>query len=115
MPDDPPLGTHGYGARLVSLCVNVAQKAGLRGAQAVLRIVFEWLGLEQKIPDWTTIRNWMQRLGVAALEEPAERADDWIWIADHSNQIGPEKALVVLGVRASQLPPPGTPLRLKRV
>ena len=90
--------------------MNVAQKVGLRGAQAVLRIIFEWLGLEQKIPDWTTIRNWMQRRGVAALEEPAEPADDWIWMADHSNQIGPEKALVVLGVRASQLPEPGTPL-----
>ena len=110
LPKDPPLGTHGYGARMISLCVNVAQKVGLRGTQAVLRILFEWLGLEQKIPDWTTIRNWMQRLGVAALEEPAEPADDWIWMADHSNQIGPEKALVVLGVRASQLPPPGTPL-----
>jgi hypothetical protein len=94
LPKDPPLGTHGYGARMISLCVNVAQKVGLRGTQAVLRILFEWLGLEQKIPDWTTIRNWMQRLGVAALEEPAEPADDWIWMADHSNQIGPEKALV---------------------
>ena len=110
LPDDPPLSTHGYGARMISLCVNVARKVGLRGAQAVLRIVFEWLGLGYKIPDWTTIRNWMQRLGVAALEEPAELADDWIWMADHSNQIGPEKALVVLGVRASRLPPPGTPL-----
>ena len=110
LPEDLSLGTHGYGARMVSVCVNVAQKVGLRATQAVLQIVFEWLGLEQKIPDWTTIRGWMQRVGVAALEEPAEPADDWIWMADHSNQIGPEKALVVLGVRASQLPPPGTPL-----
>jgi hypothetical protein len=31
-------------------------------------------------------------------------------MADHSNQIGPEKVLVVLGVRASQLPPPGETL-----
>lgn len=110
LPDDPPLGTHGYGARMISLCVNLAQKVGLRAAQTVLRIVFEWLGLEPKIPDWTTIRSWMQRVGVAALEEPVEPADDWIVMADHSNQIGPEKALVMLGVRASQLPPPGTPL-----
>ncbi len=62
LPDDPPLGTHGDGTRMVSLCGNVAQKVGLRSAQAVLRIVFDWLGLEQKIPDWITIRNWMQRL-----------------------------------------------------
>lgn len=32
LPEDPPLGTHGYGARMISLCVNVAQKVGLRGA-----------------------------------------------------------------------------------
>jgi len=76
-----------------------------------LRTVFEWLGLTVPIPDWTTVRTWLQRLGVAAIEEPLERADDWVWLADHSNQIGPEKVLVVLGVRASQLPPPGTPLR----
>jgi hypothetical protein len=50
------------------------------------------------------------RVGVAAIEEPVEQADDWIWMADHSNQIGQEKALVVLGLRASQMPPPGTPL-----
>lgn len=110
LPKDPPLGRHGYGERMISLCVNVAQKVGLRAAEVVLRIVFEWLGLEQKIPDWTSIRGWMQRVGVAALEEPVEPADDWIVMADHSNQIGPEKALVMLGVRASQLPPAGTPL-----
>ncbi len=110
LPEDRPLSTHGYGPRMISLCVNVAQKVGLRGTQTALQIVFEWLGLEQKVPDWTTIRNWMQRVGVAALEEPVEPADDWVWMADHSNQIGPEKALVVLGVRASQLPEPGTAL-----
>lgn len=32
-------------------------------------------------------------------------------MADHSNQIGPEKALVVLGVQASQMPPPGKTLK----
>ena len=96
---------------MISLCVNVARRVGLRATEEVLRTVFEWLGLTAPIPDWTTVRTWLQRLGVAAIEEPLERADDWVWLADHSNQIGPEKVLVVLGVRASQLPPPGTPLR----
>lgn len=110
LPDDPPLAAHGYGARMISLCVNVAQKVGLRASESVLKIVFEWFGFDQPVPHWTSIRGWMQRLGVAALDEPAEKADDWVWLADHSNQIGPEKALVVLAVRASQLPEPGTPL-----
>lgn len=111
LPDDPPLVAHRYGVKMMSLCVNVARRVGLRATEAVLRIVFEWLGIVAAVPDWTAIRTWMQRLGVAAIEEPLERADDWVWLADHSNQIGPEKVLVVLGVRASQLPPPGTPLR----
>lgn len=111
LPDDPPLVGHRYGLKMMSLCVNVARRVGLRATEAVLRIVFEWLGIVAAVPHWTAIRTWMQRLGVAAVEEPLERADDWVWLADHSNQIGPEKVLVVLGIRASQLPPPGTPLR----
>jgi hypothetical protein len=111
LPDDPPLAAHGYGARLISLCVNVARKVGLRAAESVLKIVFEWFGLDQPVPHWTSIRGWMQRLGVAALDEPVEPADDWVWLADHSNQIGTEKALVVLAVRTSQLPQPGAPLK----
>lgn len=111
LPDDPPLAAHRYGPKMMSLCVNVARRVGLRATEAVLQIVFEWLGIEAAVPDWTAIRTWMQRLGVAAIEEPLERADDWVWLADHSNQIGLEKVLVVVGVRASQLPPPGTPLR----
>jgi hypothetical protein len=111
LPDDPPVARHGYGARLIALCVNVARQVGLRATPAVLTTVFQWLGLAPRLPHWTSIRGWLQRLGVAALHEPAEPADDWVWMADHSNQIGPEKALVVLAVRASQLPEPGTPLR----
>lgn len=111
LPDDPPLAAHRYGPKMMSLCVNVARRVGLRATEAVLQIVFEWLGIAAAVPHWTTIRTWMQRLGVAAIDEPLERADDCVWLADHSNQIGPEKVLVVLGVRASQLPPSGTPLR----
>ena len=75
-----------------------------------MKIFWEWLGIEQSLPDWTTIRTWLMRLGVAILEEPLEEAQDRVWMVDHSNQIGPEKVLVVLGVRASQLPPPGKTL-----
>ena len=70
-----------------------------------------WLGVKRKLPCATTIRSWLQRVGVAALTEPLEPAEDYVWMADHSNQIGPEKTLVVLAVRASQLPPPGKALR----
>ena len=111
LPDDPPLEWHRYGARMISLATNLARLIGLRSSERALKIFWQWLGIDQPLPDWTTIRLWLMRLGVAALEEPVAEADDWVWMVDHSNQIGPEKVLVVLGVRVSQLPPPGQPLR----
>jgi hypothetical protein len=111
LPDDPPLPHHCYGAKMISLCVNLACTIGLRPAETALSLVFDWLGVRAKVPVWTSIRGWLCRVGVAALDEPVEPADDWIWMADHSNQIGPEKVLVILGVRASELPDSPQPLR----
>jgi hypothetical protein len=111
LPEDPPLKGHKFGVRMIRLAVNLARAIGLRAAARVLKIFWQWLGVKQPLPAWTTIRTWLLRVGLAALREPIERADDWVWMSDHSNQIGPEKALVVLGVRASQLPPPGKTVR----
>ena len=41
---------------------------------------------------------------------PAKNGNDWIWLADHSNQIGQEKVLQIIGIRASDLPPLGETL-----
>ncbi len=76
----------------------------------------DW-GFDFPVPHFTTVRSWLLRLGHYHLTRPKERGDDWVWIIDHSNQIGQEKCLVILGVRASQLPPPGEdfPLRLTQM
>jgi hypothetical protein len=100
---------------MVTVSINLARVVGLRGAAHAMAVLFEWLGVEQKVPHWTSIRTWLNRQGIALLEEPLERADDWIWLADHSNQIGQEKVLTVLAVRASSLPPPGETLCHKDV
>ena len=110
LPHDPRLPHHEFGPKMISLCVNLARRIGLRPSVDCLQIVFDWLGVTERIADWTTVRTWLMRTGVAAIEEPIEPADDWVWMADHSNQIGPEKALVVIGLRASKMPPPGVAL-----
>jgi hypothetical protein len=115
LPDDPRLKGHGFGARLISLAINLATRVGFRAAADVLKIMFNWLGVKQRIPKWSTIRMWMLRAGLAAMQEPAEPADDWEWLVDHSNQVGPEKALVILGIRASQMPKPGETLKHEHV
>jgi hypothetical protein len=48
---------------------------------------------------------WLMRLGLAALKRPKVKASDWVWLVDHSIQIGPTKCLVILGIRLSDLPP----------
>ena len=111
-PEDPPLRCHKFGPTMIAMCVELVRRVGLRAAPDVLQIVFAALGIEvKKLPDWTTVRTWALRVGVAAIERPIEPADDWIWMADHSNQIGREKVLSVIGVRACRLPSPGQPLR----
>ena len=74
-------------------------------------------GFDFPVPHFTTLRFWLLRLGYHKLHRPKEQASDWVWITDHSNQIGQEKCFVILGVRLSQLPPPGAdfPLRLSQM
>lgn len=111
IPDDPPLPQHTFGPRMIALCIQLSSVVGLRATERTLELVGEWLGVEMRIPQWTGVRTWLCRFGVAALEEPIEAADDWIWIADHSNQIGTEKVLGILGIRARDLPKRGQPVR----
>jgi transposase len=110
LPNDPSLPHHSYGPRMISVCIQLAKKIGLRASTEALKIVLDWLSISGKLPDWTTVRTWLCRMGVDALKHARERHDDWICFADHSNQIGKEKVLAVLGVRACHLPPPGQTL-----
>jgi hypothetical protein len=62
-------------------------------------------------PSWFTGRLWLLRLGYYKLTRPKEQADDWVWIVDHTVQLGPEKCLVILGMRLRALPVRGICLR----
>lgn len=69
---------------------------------------FEWLGVQEAIPSYETIRGWMQRVGLGRMRKVKRKAGG-TWLVDHTNQIGKEKVLTVLRVRS--LPPPGATLR----
>jgi hypothetical protein len=107
--DDRPPGVHGYGVNMICLCLRLVLDGGvsLRGVPRVLAVVATAFGLPLEIPDWTTSRLWLMRLGHAELTMPLEKADDWIWLADHSVQIGDEKCLAIVGLRGCDLPEPG--------
>lgn len=111
LPDDPPLPHHCYGPRMISVCVQLAKSVGLRASSEALKIVLDWLSIAAEIPCWTSVRLWLCRMGLDEILHSRQRHDDWIWMADHSNQIGKEKVLTILGIRERHLPPPGQTLR----
>jgi hypothetical protein len=110
-PLELPFPGHQFGLRFMNWAIALAKLTGLRAAPEVVRVTCHYMGIDLKIPDWTTLRSWIIRAGIGCLEEPVEVADDWVWIIDHSNQIGQEKVFVVLGMRLSKAPPLGTPLK----
>jgi len=101
-------------ARLFASLV-LSDGAGLRCAGRVIERMASFLQFPLSSPAWHTGRLWILRLGYYKLMRPKERADDWVWIVDHTVQIGAEKCLVVLGVRLSALPAVGQCLSHKEI
>lgn len=97
---------------LTFLCSVLDGGAALRSTAAVFEIFVQHWDLPAEGPHWTTGRMWLLRVGLYKLTRPKTRADDWVWIADHTVQIGADKCLAVLGIRLSELPPVGTCLTL---
>jgi hypothetical protein len=83
--------------RFVALVID--QGASFRCAAAALDLLWPPMGPEEASPAWSTGRLWLLRIGLAALTGPKVIAADWIWMIDHSIQIGPCKCLVILGLR----------------
>ena len=110
LPHDPPLAHHQFGPRMIELSINLARSVGLRAAIRVMTEFFTWLKVEVKLPTWQSVRIWMQRLGIARLERHSSQKKR-IWLVDHSNQIGQEKVLLILGIAPKDLPAPGKTLR----
>src|SRR5450756_3069216 len=70
----------------------------------VIEIMMTVLKLPLPSPSWYSGRLWLLRVGYYKLTRPKEQADDWVWIVDHTIQIGAEKVFVILGIRLNSLP-----------
>jgi len=81
--------------------------SSLRGTARALEILTTLIPFPLPLVpcSWWAGRLWLLRLGYYKLTRPKEVADDWVWILDHSVQVGPEKCLLILGVRLSHLSP----------
>lgn len=99
-----PKHFYSVGIVLMVLMAILDGSCSLRGSVRTMRIAWFGLGFDLPVPHWTTARLWLLRLGLFKLFGAQRRANDWIWILDHTVQVGKEKCLVILGIRQSQLP-----------
>lgn len=49
-------------------------------------------------PHYSSIRNWVGRIGLSELSRQKEKRDDWIFIIDLTLELGQEKAMVIYGI-----------------
>lgn len=77
----------------------------IHGSAKCLELFSQANGLNAYVPHWTSIRNWLLRIGLAQLVISVEKAPDWVWKIDCSIQIGIRKCLVIVGVRLSAISP----------
>ena len=98
-----------YGLGYIFLfLVLVLAATSLRGTARVMMILQAFLpGDATPVPSRSAGRMWLLRVGYFKLTRPKVQASDWVWIIDHTVQIGATKCLLILGVRLSDLPPAG--------
>lgn len=108
---------HSYSVGHVKLLLDFVLTAttGLRGASRVMTVVKDFFNLPMSVPSWYSVRFWLMRVGYYKLTRAKQIANDWVWIIDHSVQLGSEKCLVILGLRLCDLPDPGQCLQHKHV
>lgn len=98
---------------IIEVCQRLVVQAGvaMRAVPRVFAILYHKLDATTVIPAASSVRWWLQRLGLYALREPLPKAGDWVFLIDHSVQIGTLKVCVILGIRLGDVPYPQRALR----
>jgi hypothetical protein len=98
-----PVAGHQFGTGLIALFADLVLKAATsqRAAAGVLQLVAPYIPGLSRVPCANAGRLWLMRLGLFELLRKKEAAKDWVWIMDHTVQLGPHKCLVIVGVRLS--------------
>ncbi len=73
----------------------------LKRVAEVLALNWSWWADGGNVGTYYSVRLWLLRLGLHQLNRPKELADDWMWIIDHTMQLGERKCLIIVGLRQS--------------
>jgi hypothetical protein len=82
----------------------VGTGASFRCAAGVLALIAKRFALASATPCFSTIRSWIIRLGCYSLRCPLPQHTSWVWMVDHTIQIGPQKLLAVVGCVLTDVP-----------
>jgi hypothetical protein len=98
---DTPVANHHYSLGQIAggLSLMLDCRSSLRGAALVTGLINRLLGGEQEVPSPTSVRSWLLRIGLYQLQRPLEKSGDWVWIVDHTVQIGELKCMIIVGFR----------------
>ena len=69
----------------------------IRGSERAIKIFYSCYPLDEPAAAYSTARVWLLRLGYYQLTREKEVAKDWVWIVDHTVQIGEEKTVLTTG------------------
>jgi hypothetical protein len=108
----PPARGGQFSVTIVRLAMDLVLQAGasVRGAAAGLSLIAVRLGLDVAMPSFSAVRSWLLRLGCHALT-CALPSGVWVWLVDHTVQIGACKLLVIVGCLLQEAPLGERPLR----
>jgi hypothetical protein len=102
-PDDlnVPIARHQYSLGVVASSVALVLRTGTRLQRVpdVLSMHFHWSDLNVRAASYYSVRLWLLRLGLYQLNRPKAQADDWMWIVDHTMQLGERKCLIIVAIR----------------
>ncbi len=84
-----------------SLALVLSAGTRLKRVAEVLSLTWSWWADGGRAGTYYSVRLWLLRLGLHQLNRPKPQADDWIWILDHTMQLGERKCLIIVGVRQS--------------
>jgi hypothetical protein len=100
---DTPVPRHQFSLGVIGSCLASVLCAGipLQRVPAAMEMQGNWCGVPLAAASYYSVRLWLLRLGLYQLFRPKPQADDWMWIIDHTLQLGDRKCLVIVGLRQS--------------
>ena len=94
---------HEYPLYVMQLGIEqiVESLTSLRGSSKTFALFAQYF--EVPAPSYSSVRSWLLRVGLYRLKQTPERRSDWIFIIDHTVELGQSKCLLILGVRGEAL------------